>query len=61
MSKKEMMLIKPYDKIKEMISSLQPYQFEPERKVSNKHESEEECFVKKYLNGDNGTRVRNLS
>ena len=42
-----------------MMNSLQPYQFELEREVSNKNENEEECVVNKYLHNDNGTRVRN--
>ena len=43
-----------------MMNSLQPYQFELEREVSNKNENEEECVVNKYLNNDNGTRVKKL-
>ena len=49
------------DKIKEIMNSFHPYQFEPEREVSNTNENEKECFVKKYLNGDYVTRVRMLS
>lgn len=37
------------DEIKAMMNSLQPYQFEPEREVSDTDESEEDCTVKKTL------------